>query len=341
MSFFQSASWFKSVSLSALVLSFSSILLVQTASASNQTEYVDYQKLLQEERAWAGLSSKTLRVGDVVWSYSEGGLRNKPTLLLIHGIGANRDVWNPIARALSKQYHVIIPDLPGSGATQTAKDFDFTLPNLTEQLRRFVETAHIQNNLHIAGHSVGGSVALLYASKYSFDTQSLCLISVGGLFKNNQTSYLNNPVYLKQLIVSQPGDLNFVMNKVMYNPPFIPNLIKKQQEQQMIARAADTTKLITQLLDMNKLYSINTFATMLKNIEAPTLILWGKQDPIVNVEVASDLKASIKHANEPIILDQVGHVPLFEAPERVTQHYLEFLNQVQTQQSTQIQPRGL
>lgn len=326
MSFFQSPPFVKFMTATALALSLNSLVLIQSAQASNPVEFVDYQKMLQEERAWAGLTTKTLRVGDVVWSYSEGGQANKPTLLLIHGIGSSRDTWNLIARNLSKHYHVIIPDLPGSGNTQTTKNFEMTLPNLTEQLRRFVETARIQNDLHIAGHSVGGSIALLYASKYNFDTKSLFLISAGGLFKNNQTSYLNNPVYLKQLVIAQPGDLNFVMNKIMYNPPFVPAVIKKQQEQLMISRAEDTAKLITHLLDMNKIYSINTFAAMLKNIEAPTLILWGKQDPIVNVEVAADLKSSLKYARQPVILDQVGHLPIIEAPERVTQHYLEFLN---------------
>lgn len=316
-------------------------MLLQTAEAANSAEFVDYQKLLQEERAWAGLTTKTLRVGDVVWSYSEGGQTHKPTLLLIHGIGNSRDTWNLIARHLSKQYHVIIPDLPGSGNTQTSKSFEMTLTHLTEQLRRFVEAAHIQKELHIAGHSVGGFIASLYASQYNYDTKSLFLISAGGVFKNNQTHYLNNPAYLKQLLITQPGDLNFVMNKIMYNPPFVPNVIKNQQEQLMITRSEDTTKLITHLLDLNKLYSINTFAAMLKNIEAPTLILWGKQDPIVNVEVATDLKASIKHARQPVILNQVGHLPIIEAPERVTQNYLDFLETLQRQQPTQPKSLGL
>ncbi|MBU3846438.1 MAG: alpha/beta hydrolase [Candidatus Acinetobacter avistercoris] len=338
MYFFQLPAFVKFMTTAVLAISLSGFMLFQSSHASNPVEFVDYQKVLQEERAWAGLSTKTLRVGDVVWSYSEGGQANKPTLLLIHGIGNSRDTWNLVAHQLSKQYHVIIPDLPGSGNTKTAKNFEMTLPHITEQLRRFVETANIQNNLHIAGHSVGGSIALLYASKYNFDTESLFLISAGGLFKHNQTSYLNNPAYLKQLVVAQPGDLNFVMNKIMYNPPFIPSVIKKQQEKLMISHSLDTAKLITHLLDMNKLYSINTFAAMLKNIEAPTFILWGKQDQIVNVEVATDLKTSLKHARQPVILDQVGHLPIIEAPERVTQHYIEFLNTLKLEQPTQPKP---
>lgn len=313
----------------ALCIASSSLVSINLSHAATPTEYVNYQKIQLEERAWAGLQTKSIRIGDIVWSYTEGGLKTKPTILLIHGIGGNKDTWNDVARTLTQHYHVIIPDLPGSGSTQVPKDFDLSLNNLNEQLRRFAETLNIQNNLHIAGHSVGGSVAMMYASKYNFDTKSLLLISTGGLFKNSQTSYLNNPIYLKQLLVTQPGDLDFVLKKVMYSPPFVPSIIKKQQEQLLIAKSAETSQLITQLTELNKTFNLNSYAAMLKNIEAPTLIIWGLQDQIVNVEVAQELKSNIKHAQSPIILNNVGHVPILEAPEKVTQSYLDFLNTVQ------------
>ena len=294
-----------------------------------QEEFIDFNKYQNEERQWANLKTKTLKVGDVIWTYSEAGSPNKPTLLLIHGIGANRDSWNQIARALSLDYHLIIPDLPGSGDTKVTDNFDLSLQNLTDQLRRFVEASHIQNQLHLAGHSVGGSIALMYASQYHYDTKSLFILGAGGILKNNQTNYLNNPIYLKQLLIQQPGDLDFVSRKVMYNPPFVPSIIKKQYEQHLIKNAQHTARLINQLTDMNKQYSLSSFKEMLGHITAPTLILWGKQDQIVNVEIAQELKNSIKNAQQPIILNHVGHIPMLEAPERVSQSYVAFLNTVQ------------
>lgn len=323
----------------ALILT--SLSCLHFSHAATPVEYVNYQKVQLEERAWAGLKTNSVRIGDIVWSYSEGGAKNKPTIVLIHGIGGNKDTWNDVARELTQHYHVIIPDLPGSGSTQVSKNFDLSLNHLNEQLRRFIETLNIQNNLNIAGHSVGGSVALMYASKYNFDTQSVFLISSGGLFKNNQTSYLNNPIYLKQLLVTKPGDLDFVLKKVMYRPPFVPSIIKKQQEQLLIEKSLETSQLITQLTELNKEFNINSYAAMLKNIEAPTLILWGKQDQIVNVEVAQELKSYIKRAQDPIILNNVGHVPILEAPQKVAQSYLAFLNTVQLQQNMTSKPNGL
>lgn len=325
--------FFQSMTTVILSLSVAALTLGTIPSHAATTEYVDYQKVLQEERVWAGLKSKTLKVGDVTWSYSEGGDSNKPTILLIHGLASSRDTWNDVAYRLTPYYHVIIPDLPLVGSTQVPANFDISVPNVTEQLRRFIEAAHIQNNLNIAGHSLGGTVAMFYASQYPFDTKSLFLMSTGGIFQNNNTNYLKNPVYLKQLIVSQPGDLDFVLKKVMFKPPFTPAIIKKEQEKILIAHSQETSKIVNQITDLNKLYTPASFTLMLKNIEAPTQILWGKQDQIINVEVVQNIKSLLKRPEEPVILDNVGHMPLLESPERVADYYLRFLDKIQTQKN--------
>ncbi|QOW45288.1 MULTISPECIES: alpha/beta fold hydrolase [Acinetobacter] len=332
---------FFSVALIASSMNFALSSVGLSTSYAAAHEAIDYQKVLQEERAWAGVSSKTLRVGDVVWSYSEGGDRSKPTILLIHGLGNSRDTWNDVAHELTRHYHVIMPDLPFAGSTQVPTNFDISVPNVTEQLRRFIEAARIQNNLNVVGHSLGGSIAMFYASQYSFDTQSLFLLSSGGVFKSNNTNYLKNPIYLKQLLVTQAGDLNFVMKKVMYNPPFTPSMINNEREKMLISKAQDTKKVIDQIDALNKLYTTSSFATMVRNIEAPTLIMWGKQDQIVNVEVAQELKSMIKHSQTPIILDRVGHMPLLEAPDKVVDAYLSFLDKVQAQKSALNDPKIL
>ncbi|WP_139160646.1 alpha/beta fold hydrolase, partial [Acinetobacter baumannii] len=122
---------------------------------------IDIQNVLQQERAWAGLQTKHLKVGDIEWVYSESGNSSKPTIILIHGLAGSRDNWNRVAYNLTPYYHVIIPDLPAHGDTKIPNDFDLSIPNLTEKLRRFAEAGHFEKNVHIAGHSMGGALALL------------------------------------------------------------------------------------------------------------------------------------------------------------------------------------
>jgi len=310
-----------------------SVMSISQAQAADNID-INFQTILQQERSWAGLQSKKLKVGDITWSYSEGGSSTKPTLLLIHGLGGSRDNWNRVAHYLTTNYHVIIPDLPGSGETIVAQDFDYSVPNLAEKLRRFVEAENLKGPIHIAGHSLGGSIALLYAGQYPFETKSLFLVDSGGIFRSANTIYLKDPTYLKQLLVSKKGDFNYLLKQTMFNPPFIPKEFLQAQEKLMINQAPQTQKLVDQLIALNKVYTPDSFAVLTKTIDAPTLILWGKQDKIINVEVASELKSLLKNAQPPVILENVGHMPILEAEQLVIQQYVPFLLKVETNQAS-------
>lgn len=315
---------------SKLILSTAlSIGIVTTASLPSQTfAAIDIQSVLQQERTWAGLQSKRLKVGDIDWAYSEGGQVGKPTLLLVHGLAGSRDNWNRLARYLTPHYHVIIPDLPGQGDSKVPADFDYTIPNMTEKLRRFAEAGKFENGLHVAGHSMGGSIALLYAAQYPIDTKSLFLIDSAGVFKSANTPYLKDPTTLRSMIVSKKGDLDKVLSIATALPPFIPNELKEAQEKMMISQAANNTKLVEQLIIMSKMYTPETFALAARSIDQPVLIAWGDQDKVINVEAAAELKSLLKNAKQPLILKGVGHMPLMEQEQLLVQPYLNFLNTI-------------
>jgi len=285
---------------------------------------------LVQERLQAGLKSKTLKVGHISWSYNEGGNVNKPSILLIHGLAGTKDDWNRVARFLTPYYHVIVPDLPNNGDTRTPADFDFSVPNVTSQLRIFLEALDVDENLHVAGHSLGGSIATVYASQYPFDTQSLFLLNSAGIYKNANTRYTRDPYALKNLIVSKPGDLGDVSHKLMQHPPVLSDQLKHAQEKLLISRSEQTSKAIDQIVMLSRIYTPETFARLTRTVEAPTLILWGKQDRIINVEVAKELHSLFKRAETPVILNNVGHIPILEAERQVAQYYLPFLAKTQT-----------
>ena len=110
-------------------------------AAINKNTYVvqpSLENYLAKERNAAGLRSKTIKIDDITWSYSESGSSNKPAVLLLHGLAGNRDNWNGVAHFLTPYYHVIIPDLPSNGETKVADIFDLSVPKGAERLRRFV-----------------------------------------------------------------------------------------------------------------------------------------------------------------------------------------------------------
>lgn len=306
-------------------LAMGSVVTVGLSTTSYAAPAIDIQSVLQQERAWAGMETKRVKVGDIDWAYSEGGPAGKPTIMLVHGLAGSRDNWNRVARYLTPYYHVIIPDLPGQGDSKVPNDFDYSLPNLTEKLRRFAEAIKVDNGLNIAGHSMGGSISLLYAAQYPVDTKSLFLIDSAGVFKSANTPYLKDPTTLRNMIVSKPGDFDRLMKIATSLPPFIPKELKDAQEKLMISQSANTTKLVEQLIVMSKLFTPDSFAIAARSIDQPVLIAWGDKDQIINVEAATELKGLLKNAQEPIILKGVGHLPILEQEQLLVKPYLDFL----------------
>ncbi|BAP38193.1 MULTISPECIES: alpha/beta fold hydrolase [Acinetobacter] len=306
-------------------LAMGSVVTVGLSTTSYAAPAIDIQSVLQQERAWAGMETKRVKVGDIDWAYSEGGPAGKPTIMLVHGLAGSRDNWNRVARYLTPYYHVIIPDLPGQGDSKVPNDFDYSLPNLTEKLRRFAEAIKVDNGLNVAGHSMGGSISLLYAAQYPVDTKSLFLIDSAGVFKSANTPYLKDPTTLRNMIVSKPGDFDRLMKIATSLPPFIPKELKDAQEKLMISQSANTTKLVEQLIVMSKLFTPDSFAIAARSIDQPVLIAWGDKDQIINVEAAAELKGLLKNAQEPIILKGVGHLPILEQEQLLVKPYLDFL----------------
>ncbi|OTG81037.1 alpha/beta fold hydrolase [Acinetobacter sp. ANC 4648] len=309
-----------------VALSFGTITLSAISTSINAAANIDIQSVLQQEREWAGLQTKRLKVGDIDWAYSEGGQVGKPTLILVHGLAGSRDNWNRFARNLTPYYHVVIPDLPGQGDSRVPADFEYSIPNMTEKLRRFAEAAKVEKDAHIAGHSMGGAIALLYTAQYPIDTKSLFLIDSAGVFKTGNTPYLKDPATLRNIVVSKPGDLDRLLKISTHLPPFIPKELKESQEKMMISQSVNTSKLVEQLILMSKVYTPDSFAIATRVIDQPVLIAWGEKDQIINVEAAAELKSLLKNAQDPIILKGVGHMPIMEQEQLLVQPYLNFLN---------------
>lgn len=299
------------------------------APLSHANLNLTFQQVMQEERAWAGLQSKTIKVNNIDWSYSIGGQAGKPTILLIHGLSGSRDNWNRVARYLTPHYQVIIPDLPLHGDTKAPADFDPQIATFQEELRKLTGALGVEKNIHVAGHSMGGGIALLYASIYFTETQSLMIMDSAGVYKNTTSPFLKDPQKLHEIVVKKAGDLDRVLKTAMFAPPFIPSALKREQEQLMISLAPQTTKVVNKLVEQVGYYTPEGFALPVRSIEAPTQIIWGDQDQVIDVGVVPELVEHLKHEEPPVILKGIGHSPLLEAEQLVIQSYLPFLQRAQ------------
>lgn len=287
------------------------------------------QSILQQERQWAGLESKTIKVEDFTFSYSEGGSKTAPTVLLIHGFSGSRDNWNRIARQLTKQYHVVAVDLPGHGDTIAPATFEYTLANLAEAVRKFVTTLGIQKDLHVAGHSLGGGIAVLYSALYFLEVRSVMLVDTAGVYQNAGNSLITKPQELTKLLARKEGDFEKLVTQIAtYSPPFVPKEIMEGYEKIHMRHLPEQEKLMAGLTEQMKWYTPDTFHTGLKTLEAPVLVVWGDKDAVIGVEAVEEIKQNLKDG-EYLILKDVGHTPILEADYPVSEAYLKFLAKAQ------------
>lgn len=108
------------------------------------------------------LSEKFFDTGEVVLNYAEGP-DNGPPLLLIHGFPRWWKDFQPIIPELSKNYHVFALDLRGHGKSGRVKGH-YTLRDYSRDITALLENL-IQRPVILFGHSLGGWISLMVASK--------------------------------------------------------------------------------------------------------------------------------------------------------------------------------
>ncbi len=111
--------------------------------------------MIDAARSQAGLTKKMIKIDDHNIVYLEGG--KGPTILLLHGYAANKDNWLKLAPYLIKDYHVVIPDIPGYGESSMIEKASYNLSNQMSRLHKLALALELKK-FHIAGNSMGGGV---------------------------------------------------------------------------------------------------------------------------------------------------------------------------------------
>jgi len=124
------------------------------------------------------IQRKEVKTSRLTVSYFEKGDPSKELLILIHGNTSSNLFYLGNMEELSKDFHVIAPDLRGYGFTEKLPiDATNGLKIWSEDIRSFVESLNIQKKPHFLGWSMGGGVVLQYAIDYPEDVASITLMN--------------------------------------------------------------------------------------------------------------------------------------------------------------------
>ncbi len=258
---------------------------------------------------------KTVTVFGAKIRYLEAGDAAKPTVILLHGLGAQAESWQFNIPALAANYHVIAPDQIGFGKSD--KPFlKYRVGTYTDFLDKFMAELKIEK-AHLVGNSMGGWVAGLMAIKYPNRVEKIVLADAAGLAPKivdfDQIYQLNN---------STRDEIRDNLKLIFATPAFQNNeaLVDQFMTQRVVTNDGYTINALIESIKRKE----DFLDSRLGEIKKPTLIIWGKQDGLIPVTDAEKFNKGIANS-ELVVFDNCGHVPQVEKALDFNKKVLEFL----------------
>ena len=109
---------------------------------------------MQLTRSAAGMETKQIKLGQYNYSYLDSGESSKPTILFIHGFGAEKDNWTRMGVALKGDYRLVALDLLGHGESDKPLNVSYKISDQVERVNAFVDAMKL-DSLHLIGNSMG------------------------------------------------------------------------------------------------------------------------------------------------------------------------------------------
>lgn len=276
----------------------------------------------------AGLSNQVVTAGELDFAYYDGGPKLGETIVMIHGFGADKDNWLRMARHFSGRYHVVVPDLPGFGESSRPTG-SYDVGTQAERLADFIQALGV-GKVHLVGNSMGGHIVALYAARYPDRVRSLALFDNAGVTAPHKSELFDlleqgrpNP-----LVVTRVSDYDGLMDFVFVDPPILPAPLKRYLADRAIANQVHYEAVFQQLVQR-----YIPLEPELPKIQAPTLLLWGDKDRVLDVSSLDVMKPLIPHAST-VVMKDCGHAPMIERPAETARHYQAFLDGLATGTAT-------
>jgi pimeloyl-ACP methyl ester carboxylesterase len=264
------------------------------------------------------MEKKTININHKIISYTVTGSGNP--VMLLHGFGEDTTVLQNQIEILQKNYLLMLPDIPGSGASDLTNDV--SMEAIAEMIQQIALAEKIKKFVLI-GHSMGGYATLAFAEKYSE------ILSGFGLFHSTAYADTEEKKSTRRKgieFINQHGSKAFLNTTT-------PNLFSeftKEKNPQLIQSFLQSIPNFSN--DALTAYYKAMIArpdrtAVLKNTILPVLFIIGEQDKAVPFE------DSVKQSafSEKIfvhILKNTAHMGMLEETEKANKALLEFLEAV-------------
>jgi len=217
-------------------------------------------------------------------------------IIVLHGLFGALSNFRGMFDHFSKRYKVIIPILP----LYTMPIIETNVKNLGHFVGDFLDFKKIEK-AHFLGNSLGGHVALIYASKHLNRVLSLILTGSSGLYENTLGGSF-----------PKRGNYDYVKEKVavtFYDP--------KHATKDLVDECFEIVNdkgMTVRTISLAKSAIRHNMAAEIPKMKVPTCLIWGKNDTITPPDVAEEFHELFPDS-DLYWIDKCGHAAMMEHPE--------------------------
>ena len=213
-------------------------------------------------------------------------------ILIMHGWGANINTVVPIVNVLNKHFKVYALDLPGFGESEEPKE-PFDSFQYAEIVKEFIDKMKI-DKVTLIGHSFGGKLSIILGSKHPDLVNKIVLVNSAGLIPKRGLKY-----YVK---VYSFKSARFIYKNLFFwmsNEKKMERFYKKFGSTDYKNSSGVMRKILVKVVNEN-------LKSILKQVKAPTLLIWGDKDTDTPLYMAKIMEKEISDSGL-VILEGTGH----------------------------------
>lgn len=231
-------------------------------------------------------------------------------VVLLHGWGASIESFRPVIDALSRDYRVICPDLPGFGKSDEPSS-PWSTEDFAEFVKAFLDFLNIKNPV-IIGHSHGGRIALCLLGKMNFPAKKAILIDSAGIKPKRGPKYYFNTYKYK-------------LGKKILSCPLYYKFTKNIYEKYTSNAGSEDYRNSSPMMKRTMSIVVNQdFSDVMKNIKVSTLLIWGDADTATPLKDGQKMEKLIPDSGL-VVFKGAGHFSYLDCFGRFISVVYEFL----------------
>jgi pimeloyl-ACP methyl ester carboxylesterase len=274
---------------------------------------------------YADSESKIIQIDDISIHYKDEG--QGPVLILLHGVCSSLHTWDGWTERLKDRYRIIRIDIPGFGLTGPAPDKSFYQIDAAVKLFEKIVAEMKLQKFSIAGNSMGGYIAWKYTLKNPDKVEKLILIDSVGFQQPLPwfISLASNPLIRPGARHIMPRFLfDKIVNEVYGDKSKVTKKIKDRYFE-LAMRDGNKDAMIDVFKEFRKQSKDKNLSRGIKDIKAPTLVMWGTKDTLIPFKYFEQWKKELPQAKF-IQYEGVGHIPMEEIPDETARDADKFLS---------------